>query len=294
MRTALLLPCALLLSLVITACCLGEQGSRAGSYSVDSAGMLSLDCPPCHAEETVLSTHGGYTVNRVILRSAEGDVYALAAIPEDPVAGFVLAPGAGVRKEGHRGRAEEFASHGYAYFILDVRGNGGETAGHPMDLEEDYKRFAAGLWPQYYLSVCDISSARAYLREKTGMPVYAAGESNGGRYAAIAAALDRDFAGFIGISTSGFSRAGESYPGDAGRFLLSVDPEVQGVKMKGRSSWVFHAPGDSVIPLSAGRALYDALPDPKQFILFNGTHGLNGEVDARILGECAQIYGTRR
>ncbi|HNQ29503.1 MAG: hypothetical protein A4E36_01703 [Methanoregulaceae archaeon PtaB.Bin009] len=39
---------------------------------------------------------------------------------------------------------------------------------------------------------------------------YAMEESSGGRYAAIAVALDPEFAGFIGVSTSGFSRAGDS------------------------------------------------------------------------------------
>ena len=293
MRTSLLLPCLLLLPFVLIACCVEEPVSR-GTYSVDEAGMLSLVCPSCRAEETILSKHECYTLYRVVFRSGEGDVYAIAAIPENPVAGFVLVPGAGVKKEGHLGRAENYAAQGYAYLILDVRGNGGETAGYPMDLEKDFQRFMAGEWPQYYLSVCDVSSARTYLQEKSIIPVYATGESNGGRYAAIAAALDREFAGYIGISTSGFSRAGEAYTGDARRFLLSVDPEISVVKMTGRNSWIFHAPGDPVIPYSAGQALYAALPEPKEFFPFNGTHGQNEEVDARILGECAQIYGPQR
>lgn len=294
MRPVLLIPLLLLVPFVLIAGCMEDPGRQPGTYSVDDEGILTLGCPACSVHETVLSVHDGYTVNRVVFRNGQGDVFAIAAIPDNPVAGFVLAPGAGVKKEGHLGRAEEYASYGYAYLVLDVRGNGGETGGHPMDLERDFQKFLAGDWPQYYLSICDISSARIYLQENARIPVYATGESNGGRYAAIAAALDREFAGYIGISTSGFSRAGDAYTGDARKFLLSVDPETAAEKMNGRSSWIFHAPGDPIIPYSAGRAFFAVLPEPKAFFTFNGTHGQNEETDARILGECAQIYGPQR
>lgn len=294
MRSAPHFSFLILVALIIIACCTETPGTQSGSYSVDDEGMLILNCPPCTAEETLLSEHEGFTVNRVVFRNVQGGVFALAAIPQKPIAGFVLAPGAGVTKEGHQGRAETYAAHGYAYLVLDVRGNGGETGGDPMNLEKDYQKYLAGEWPQYYLSVCDVSSGRSYLQEKSKIPVYAVGESNGGRYAAIAAALDPQFSGYFGISTSGFSRAGDEYRGDARRFLLSVDPEIAAMQLKGRSSWIFHAPGDPIIPFSAGQAFYAALPEPKAFFAFNGTHGQNEETDARILGECAQIYGPQR
>jgi hypothetical protein len=201
-----------------------------------------------------------------------------------------MAPGAGVKKEGHQPRALDYARQGYVFLVLDVRGNGGETSGRPLDLQDDFQRFRAGTWPEYYLSVCDFSCARSYLAARYGIPVYALGESNGGRYAAIAAALDPGFAGFFGVSTSGFGMAGNQYSGDAGRFLLSVDPETYGAMMAGRPSWIFHSREDPVIPYEQGLALYDSLAGPKQFISFNGTHGMNEEVDARILHDCGQIY----
>jgi hypothetical protein len=291
-RLPLLLLSLTLALLLVLSGCVEEESRLSGDFSVDEAGHLSLTCPPCMAEETVLSEEDGYTVYGVVFRNTEGDVYAISALPQTPRAGFVLAPGAGVKKEGHRGRAERYAGAGYAYLVLDVRGNGGETGGHPLDLEKDFRQFVDHEWPQYYLSVCDMQCARSYLQEKNAMPVYAIGESNGGRYAAIAAALDRDFTGYIGVSTSGFSGAGESYTGDARRFLLSVDPETCAGDMAPRSSWIFHAPGDPIIPYALGQSLYDTLPEPKVFFSFNGPHGLNEEVDARILGECTQIYGS--
>ena len=71
-------------------------------------------------------------------------------------------------------------------------------------------------------------NARQYLTSRYSVPVYASGESNGGRYAAVATAIDPGFAGYIGISTSGFGRAGNnpSYTEAARKFLLSIDPDV--------------------------------------------------------------------
>jgi len=290
-RGPLFVPCLALALLVVLAGCIEERKSPWGDYAVNESGWLSLDCPVCTAEETSYSREEGFTFTRVVFHTSEGDVYAFAALPDAPVAGFVLAPGAGVKKEGHRDRAVAFARSNYAFMVLDMRGNGGETGGYPLDLARDYQRYLDHEWPEYYLSICDIRCAGTYLREKARVPVYAMGESNGGRYAAIAAALDPAFAGFIGVSTSGFRRAGDSYAGDARRFLLSVDPEACAGGMAPRTSWVLHSPGDPVIPFADGQAFYRALPEPKSFFPFNGTHGLNEEADARILGECAQIYG---
>ena len=57
-------------------------------------------------------------------------------------------------------------------------------------------------WPEYYLTICDISSAQAVLAARFGVPVYAVGGSNGGRYAAVAAGVDKKFPGYVGISTA--------------------------------------------------------------------------------------------
>lgn len=290
-RTASALFCILLAFLVIGGCS-GPASSREGGYSVDESGRLSLRCPPCTVTETVLERGGNVTLSRLVFQGSGGAVYAILAAPPEPAAGFVLAPGAGVKKEGYAPVARMYAERGYAFLVLDVRGNGGETPGYPLDLPRDFEAFRAGEWPEYYLSVCDISSARRYLGERYSVPVYAMGESNGGRYAAIAAETDPAFAGFIGISTSGFSRAGESYSGDARRFLLSVDPQTQAEMLSQRPSWIFHAPDDPVIPFSLGQELFGLLPEPKEFFPFNGTHGSNAEVHGVILRKCAQIYGS--
>ncbi|MDH7509784.1 MAG: alpha/beta hydrolase [Methanolinea sp.] len=291
MRAFVVLSCLCFAGLLAAGCSENLSGPKEGFF-VDDAGRLTLRCPPCTVNETLVEHSGNVSIHRVIFAGRQGDVYAIAALPPAPVAGFVVAPGAGVKKEGYLPLARQYAENGYAFLILDVRGNGGETPGYPLDLERDFEKFRAGAWPQYYLSVCDMSAARTFLQERYAIPVYAMGESNGGRYAAIAAETDPAFAGFIGISTSGFSRSGDAYSGDARRFLLSVDPVTQADLLSSRPSWIFHAPADPVIPFSYGRELFTALPEPKIFFPFNGTHGSNAAVHEMILGKCAQIYGT--
>jgi len=153
-----------------------------------------------------------------------------------------------------------------------------------MDIERDVDLFLQGKWPQFYLIVTDMISAREFLKsEYPGTPVYAVGDSNGGRYAAIAAGSDKDFTGYIGISTSGFHRAGNQYSSPVREFLLSIDPDFQVSNISPRSITIFHAPDDPVISYAEGQSLAQSAGTGGIFISFNGTHGVNREVDDRII-----------
>ena len=251
-------------------------------FVVNSSGIVTLSCPEYSVDESLLLVSGNSTLSRLTFSSGNDRFYALMGTPAHPVGGLVMSPGAGVKKESHGDRARWYADQGYAFLVLDVRGNGGETPGHPLDPESDFTAFREGKVPQYYQSVCDMIQARKYLSQRFGVPVVHMGDSNGGRYAAVAAATDPDSAGYIGISTSGFGRLGEEYTGDARTFLLSIDPEVYVPLISPRPVVIFHAEKDPVIPLSEGQALFSAATGPKEFVLFNGTHGIDGEVDAAI------------
>ena len=288
---SILLLALLVAGVISTAGCTGPKAPET-RYSVGQDGILSLSCGTPDISSRILSDENGITTEKLAFSDNNGPVYALLAAPENPRAAFILAPGAGVKKEGHLPRALEYAGDGYAFLVLDVRGNGGETPGYPLNLNEDFTRFEAGEWPEYYLSVCDMIHAEQYLSSRYQVPVYAIGESNGGRYAAIATALYPGYAGFIGISTSGFGRAGMEYQGDARRFLLSVDPDLYMEKISPREVCIFHATDDPVIPYDEGVALYNLTLPPHRFFPFNGTHGINEEVDRAIMGECTQIYGV--
>ncbi len=290
MKLSVLITAILMLAVLATGCVQENKDDR--SYSVSDNGVLTLRCGTPSVSESPLAEHGTVSVRRIVFNDSHGPVYALLASPKDPVAGFVVAPGAGVTKDVCTDRARMYAEHGFAFLVLDIRGNGGETRGYPLNIEEDYRRFSEGEWPEYYLSACDVMNAGDYLAARYSIPVYAVGESNGGRYAAIAAASDPVFSGYIGVSTSGFREAGLQYTGDARLFLLSIDPDTYAGRISPRSSWIFHAPADPVIPFGDGMELYNRTATPHAFFSFNGTHGPNDEVDRIIIGECAQIYGT--
>ncbi|MDD1658770.1 MAG: alpha/beta hydrolase, partial [Methanomicrobiales archaeon] len=114
--------------------------------------------------------------------------------------------------------------------------------------------------------------------------------SNGGRYAAIAVAADPGFSGYIGVSTSGFDLAGNKYSAEnVSRFLLSIDPDHAIGKIAPRPVWIFHSRQDPIIPFAQGEALFSHARSPKEFIVFNGTHGENGEVDARVIRICTSL-----
>ena len=270
----------LLLGMMALLCgCLSPQLS----YQVSEEGDLFLTVPPTDVQEEILLSEDQIIVQQIRFHQLDADVDALFAFPPHPRAAVLLAPGAGVKKESHQERAEQYAREGIAFLVLDLRGNGGTTPGYPLDLERDFRQFVNGRWPQYYAIIADMIAARQYLSSRFDVPVYAMGESNGGRYAAIAAATDPGIAGYIGVSTTGFGLIGTSYTGDGKRFLLSIDPDHAILRISPRPVLLLHAPDDSVLPYTDARRLYLHATDPKTFQNLTSGHGLNEEADQAIL-----------
>jgi uncharacterized protein len=277
---------AALCLLLLSGGCSGP--AKEASFRVGEDGVLQVSCPaPAVREETVLTENASLRLTRVVFHSRDRDVYGLLAAPPEPRYGIVLAPGAGVTKEDERSRALAYAAAGCACLVLDLRGNGGETAGEPFSPEQDYQRYMRGEWPEVYATVCDLVSSRQILAGRYAVPVYAMGASNGGRWAALATAADPGFSGYIGVSTSGFGLAGNRYTGTARQFLLSLDPEHSIGSIAPRPVYLFHSPRDPIIPYGQGQALFDRAGEPRIFIPFNGTHGENDEVDGHLARFCA-------
>ena len=293
MKAVFCLPLLLILFL-ITCGCTGVQSQPAKpAYQVSEDGILTMQVPHGAVSNTTLQTDGNVSVEELTFTNFGGNVSAVLIAPEHPKEGAVWAPGAGVPASGHIGHLLEYGREGYAVLVVDVRGNGGNTSGYPLNIEKDYGKFSAGEWPQIYLIVADMIDANRYLHERYGqIPVWMIGESNGGRYAAVAAAIDNQSTGYVGISTSGFERQGDQYEGSARSFLLSIDPDVMGPRIAPRPSLIFHAPKDPIIPIDSGKSLAKVLGDSAQFFTFNGTHGVNGEVD-QVLCDQFQKYLNR-
>lgn len=284
------------LLVVLLACggCTGNSTPFNSTYSVDSTGVLSLTCTPETTNEEVLFSNETYTKSRILFHTQDGNVTAYLATPDVPKAAFVYAPGSGEKLSGHEERMVRYASAGYAFFFVDTRGNGGETEGIPFSqqlIQQDFARFENAEMPQYYLSICDLVSARVLLAEKYHVPVYAIGSSNGGRYTAVAAGIDPQFAGYIGISTSdwgffdGLMKRGVT--GNPIRFAASIEPGTYIGKISPRPVWMYHNVTDPIIPFKNGEDLFSKAGMPRNFTEFSGDHGINPEVDALILGQWA-------
>lgn len=292
---------ASLACLVVLAICAGCTSSSTPSYSVDSNGVLSVTCAPVTTNETVLFTNETYTESQIILHTQTGDVTTYLSYPKDPKAVLLYLPGAGEKVSGHAERMVTYAADGYAFMFLDYRGRGGETAGYPLWTQQTFQmeieKFQSGTWPEYYLTICDISSAQAMLTTRFGVPVYAVGGSNGGRYAAVAAGVDKNFTGYIGISTADWglkeSVLAQGGSGDVLRYATSVEPSTYLPTISPRPVWMFHNATDPIIPFADGQALFATANQPKTFTEFNGDHGINPDVDNRLMALLAQIYGTQ-
>jgi len=270
------------------------------AYTVDNDGVLSLSCAPVTTTEEVLFSNDTYTKSKIVMHTSSGDVVSYLGAPKQPTAVIVYAPGAGEKLAGHEERMVRFASAGYAFLFVDTRGNGGETAGIPFGqqlIQQDYAKFEKGEMPQYYLSICDLVSAQKMLSGRYNVPVYAVGSSNGGRYAAVAAGTDPAFAGYVGISTSDWglldSVTQQGLTGDPVRFATSLEPGTYIWRISPRPVWIFHAKADPIIPFESGQQFFEKAREPKTFIQFSGDHGINPDVDEKIIVQWAQIYAPR-
>ena len=109
--------------------------------------------------------------------------------------------------------------------------------------------------------------------------------------------LIRNFTGYVGISTSDWgvldSAIQQGYSGDLIRFATSLEPSTYFAKISPRPVWIFHAANDPIIPFDSGKQFFKGAQEPKTFIEFSGSHGINTDVDDRILMQWAQIYATR-
>ena len=253
------------------------------SYSED--GLVKFTLPPANVTRKIIEKNENLTVEDLILTGFSGDVHAVLITPPKPGVILIWALGANNAASGYIEYMKEYPSHEIAVCILDIRGNGGGSLspGYPMDIQKDLNIYLNGNWPEFYLIACDLIRIEGYFSERfQSIPVWMVGESNGGRYAALAASADQNVTGYIGISTSGFGKVGDKYDSPVKEYLLSIDPDVTVPAIKPRPVIIFHSPGDQVIPFKEGETLAAGAGSTARFIPFNGTHGVNREVDGEL------------
>ena len=212
----------------------------------------------------------------VYFESRGEKVQALLRVPANsPSPGIVLLPGAGVSKEGEQGLAAELSKMGYSTITLDQRDQGA------VNVESDLELFRAGLEPVEYLMVYDVLKAADVLSVQPEIDperLAVLGESNGGRFAIIACALEPSLKGIIGISTSGYGTEEIDPAGiadsEAYRFYLSIDPDTYLSALPPSRLVLIHSFNDTVISHELALRTFGLAKEPKA--MYNATEETHG------------------
>ncbi len=249
-------------------------------WSISSNGVLSYPENRGKVDVSVLKTESGsnYTLETISFQSKDYTVEGLLRIPlsEKKVPAVVLLPGATVPKEGTQGLAQILSGVGYASLGIEQRNRGG------VDPQYDLGLFKDGKEPIEHKMVFDALRAVDVLKQDARIDsgrILIIGESNGGRFAIIAAALDPDIKGLIGISTSGYdikSLVARITDDTALRFYRSIDPDTYINSIPPRRFVMMHSVNDSIIPLGFAQNTFGKAKQPKMFYkIETGNHGFS-------------------
>jgi len=264
-------------------------------WTVSKEGLLSYPENRGKVEVNVLKTESGsnYTLETISFQSKDYVVEALLRIPrsEKKVPAVVILPGATVPKEGTQGLAELLSNLGYASLGIEQRNLGG------VDFRYDYELFKQGKEPIEHKMVFDALRSVDVLRQDPRIDakrIAIIGESNGGRFAIIAAALDPDIKGIIGISTSGYNTEDEIAKirdETLIRFYRSIDPDAYLEFIPPRKFVMLHSVNDDILPLALAENTFKKAKEPKQFYkVTTGTHGFSEGMKVPLENELRLIF----
>ena len=246
-------------------------------WRVTSDGLLDYSPSVPEYQSKQIETSNDSTLCEVRFTSRGTQIDGLLRVPQikqegkekqnTGIPGIVLLPGATVTAEREQGVAKYLCSLGFAIITLDQR-NLGAT-----DMQGDLQMFLKGIEPAEHKMVHDALAAAEVLRSQTEIDpnrILYVGESNGGRFAVIACALDPKARGVIAISTSGYGineaiASGMLKDHDMIRFYKSIDPETYLSKIPPRKLVMFHSINDPVIPYEYANRNYEMALQPKYF-----------------------------
>jgi len=280
----------------------GALTSMSKDYSVSDAGLLeyrialpSYNITPGNLEENS-------SFSEVSFESRGAEIAAILRMPgpeikkkikTQNISGIVLLPGATVSKEAEQGLARRLADLGYASITLDQRNLGG------IDPQGDLQHFLQDQEPEEHKMVYDALAAAMILRDRPEIDrdrIIYAGESNGGRFAIIACALDKEARGVLAISTCSYgtaaaiASAGSALDIDSARFYLSIDPESYLGEVSPRPLVMIHSLNDTIIPYSLAEQTYALSREPKSLHTVGcATHGYCREMDIALKEELEKM-----
>jgi dienelactone hydrolase len=280
-----------------------SNSTRATSpWEVSEAGTLSFpqrDEPVFTAQEIkdVYAPENSDTLKLLSFESKGNKIQALLRIPSNSNSsssgspGIVLLPGATVNKEAEQGLAAELSKMGYATLTIDQRNLGG------INFEKDLELFKTGLEPVEYSMVYDALKAADVLAaqpEINPKKLAILGESNGGRFAVVACALDPSLKGVIGISTSGYGTE-EFNPAKVNvsktyRFYRSIDPDTYLSDLPPAKFVLIHSFNDPLIPHETAVKTFALAKEPKaMYNVSDAAHGYTASMRPYLEKELALL-----
>ncbi|NJD52689.1 MAG: alpha/beta hydrolase [Candidatus Methanoperedens sp.] len=269
------------------------QGSD--KWAVSDKGILSYPENRGKVDVKILETEPGpdYILKNISFSSKDYNVEGLLRIPVagKKVPGVVILPGATVPKEGTQTLADIFSSMGYANIGIEQRNRGG------VDTNYDYGLWKKELEPVEHKMVFDALRAVDVLRQEPSIDpdrIAIVGESNGGRFAIIATAIDPGISGVIGISTSGYdieSQINDIRDENIIRFFRSIDPGTYLGFIPPRKFVMIHSVNDTIIPVQLARKTFEKANEPKQFYtVTTGTHGYSEGMKEPLENELKSMF----
>ncbi len=271
-----------------------------GKWALSEQGLLAYPQNRGDVEytSTVLNDTSQVTRSKIIYKSKEENIYALLRVPKTPEKrkpAIILLPGAGVSKEGEDSRAAKFAEWGYVTLTLDERGNTGETGGGIKSMDEEFALFLRNEEPVTHKMVFDVLRAYDFLAERDDVDsknIIVFGESMGGRFAIMAAAIEPRIKAVVGVSTSGYDSPNKQFQtSDIARFFKSIDPDAYIAKISPRNVLMIHSTNDATIPIEMARPTFSYAGEPKKFITVAcNTHGWCGEMEQSMKEEFKNVF----
>ncbi len=263
-------------------------------WKVTEAGLLYYSLSMPEYQLRPIESKDNHSLFEVRFASRDAEIAGLLSIPQigtdggqkgKGLPGIVLLPGATITKEREQGFAAILGNMGFATLTLDQRNMGA------IDTQRDIQAFLSGQEPVEHKMVYDALATAKILRDQTDIDpdrIVYVGESNGGRFAITACALDPRARGLIGISTCGYGSGAAIVSGRLSepnmiRFYKSIDPETYLKKIPPRKLVMLHSLNDPIVPYQYANLTYSLALQPKELHTVNcSLHGHCAEMDAFI------------
>jgi fermentation-respiration switch protein FrsA (DUF1100 family) len=233
---------------------------------------------------TVLEDDAAHSLHKISFQSHGALVYGLLRIPKNAAspAVVIILPGATVPKEARQPLAKTLAENGFASLSLDLRGNG-ETMLDETSRQKELDLFEKGGEILDARMTLDVLKAFDVLKKfpVNHGKVFLLGESMGGRFAVMAAAVEPKIAGVIVVASAGYGLPSGNTLKETS-FLRAVDPDYY-IPLVKKPMLFFHSKSDAVIPFSSAEKTFSLANRPKEFFTVDCSHGYCLQMAGKVL-----------